>query len=128
MLTCLLLHDVPCNGNRVHWGTISRVWAIMDQQQATRADFHGYWEASTPVRAGDLQVKASTYTWPGERRALVIVGNMTPEPRSARLECGVLVPAGATIVARDEESQQPVDLGQPLQLADRDFRIISLKW
>ena len=128
MLTCLLLHDVPCNGNRVHWATIGRVWAIMDEQQATRAEFRGYWDAANPVHATDPQVKTSLYTWPNERRALVIVGNMTAQPRQASLEGGSLVPTGATLAARDEESQQPVALAQPLSLADRDFRIISLKW
>lgn len=128
MLTCLLLHDVPCNGNRVHWATISRLWAVWDTLEVTRATFHGYWEDDAPVRASAPELRVSTYTWPGERRALLVVGNMTTQAQRGTLDCASLVPAGAAVVARDEETEQPLSLGETLQLADRDYRLISVRW
>jgi hypothetical protein len=73
-------------------------------------------------------VRASYYTWPGERRLLVVVGNMTGEPAAARISFGNLLPAGATPTATDEETGDPVDLQRPVSLADRDFRLLRVAW
>ena len=128
MLTCLLLHDVPCNGNRVHWETIGRVWAALDRNETTRAAFTGYWEPDARVRCSDAGVRASHYTWPGEKRALVVVGNLTAQSRQTMLDLTGLVPAGAVVSATDEESGKPLDLRQPIALSDRDFRLLRLAW
>jgi len=128
MMTCLVLHDVPCGGNRVHWETVSRVWKALDQNDATRGQFTGYWMPGAQIASADPKARVSYYTWPGERRLLVVVGNLTAEPVGAKLSFGSLVPAGAAPVATNEETGETVDLRQPISPADRDFRLLQVTW
>jgi hypothetical protein len=128
MLTSLLLHDVPCNGNRVHWETISRVWKALDTNNVTAASFTGYWNPEAPVKSSEPRARVSTYTWAGEKRLLLVVGNLTAEALTARLDLGALIPAGATPSATNEETGETVDLQQPISLTDRDFRLLRVLW
>ena len=113
MLTCLLLHDVLCNGNRVHWETIGRVWKALDVNSVTIGGFAGYWMPGAEVSSADPRLKVSYHTWPGERRLLLVVGDMPAERVAAGISYGSLVPAGAARTATDEETGDAVDLRHP---------------
>jgi len=128
MLTCLLLHDVPCGGNFVHWETISRVWGALDASNVSTGQFVGYWMPGAQVTGDDPRVRVSYYAWPGERRLLVVLGNMTAEPASVRLSFGNLIPPGAAPAATNAETGEPVALAEPVSLADRDFRLLRVTW
>lgn len=128
MLTCLLLHDVPCNGNRVHRETIARIWEIFDNDNVTSADFVGYWMPDAVVVDDGSFAKVSYYRWPDEQRLLLIIGNMSSEDTNALFNIAEILPAGVQPQVVDAEQQQIIDLAQPLSLAARDYKILRISW
>ena len=128
LLTALLLHDVPCNGNRIHWETISRVWKALDTNNVTAARFIGYWDPAARVTSSEPRLRVSTYSWADEKRLLLVVGNLSDAAASGQLDLKAVLGAGVAPTATDAETGEPVDILQPISLSDRDFRLLRVVW
>ena len=82
------------------------------------------------VTGDDPRVRVSYYAWPGERRLLVVLGNMTAEPASVRLSFGNLIPPGAAPAATNAETGEPLSLihiSEPTRLLSNSYAVFCLK-
>ncbi len=126
LFTMALLHDVMLDGAWMYGPTIDKIWRIVDVTELDKAEFVGYWE-NKEITSDNPKVLVSYYKWPGQGKLLVIAGNPSPEPQSARIQFKGSLNVPMTD-ATDMWLDKPIDMSGGISLVDRDFRAILLKW
>lgn len=92
LLAMILPHNMDCSGAYMYGEPIKRIYEIYKAEGVVRRDtatgpsaqFTGYWE-NPAVKSDDPKVMVSYYTFPGQKKLVVIAGNPTLKPATIRL-------------------------------------------
>ncbi|MCK5802667.1 MAG: hypothetical protein KAI66_07540 [Lentisphaeria bacterium] len=94
----VLLHGCLPGGIRVSHPYYKRVLSVLSQFDVPSATFHPYWRNADSVAADSPDVKVSVYARPDAPKLLLVVGNLSKEPRevTVRLSMADFYTAWAT--------------------------------
>lgn len=126
VVTMSMLHDVPLTGNWIYPPTVEETWRIADETNLTEAEFTGYW-LNKEIIPDNKNILVSYYTWKGENKVLLILGNPTPEKQETRLSFNPPF-NGKVMTAVNLRTKTPISFNNPIIVEDRDFQAILVSW
>jgi hypothetical protein len=126
VVTMCMLHDVCLSGNFIYPPAVEETWRIADETNLTAAEFTGYW-LNKEIVPENNNILVSYYIWKGENKALLILGNITPEVQETTLsfKCPF---NGKVFTAVNLRTNTAVSLDNPIIVEDRDFQAVLLSW
>jgi hypothetical protein len=136
VLAMVLPHDLDCCAAHVTVEPIKRFYEVYKAEGVVRredasgpaAQFTGYWD-NPAVRSDDPQAMVSYYTFPGEKKLVVIVSNPTLKPMNLRLTLDrKRLGLQGSLIARDAYRDRDLpDWEQGIEIPQENFVLLVLR-